>query len=163
MSHQATFWVLEFSESHLADRLVLLAISYRVSNDDGDAWPSITTLQREANVCERQVYDSIKKLTECGELLVREERSEKGTNRYHMPKFLAWYGTLHKMHPPAQNAGVTPAQRAVPPLHNVQRPPAQNADESSLESSKRQSSATTPSKSSQKSKPELEFRNFSRR
>ncbi len=127
MSHQATTWVMAFSESRLADRLVMLAIAHRISNDDGDAWPSVATIQKEANISERQVYDSIKSLGLIGELTIREEASERGTNRYHMPKFLAWWTTqvpakfappLHKMH-----------------LHNMQYTPAQNADEPSLEPS----------------------------
>ena len=138
MSHQATTWVMEFSESKLASRLVLLAIAHRISNDDGDAWPSVVTIQREANLCERQVFQSIKELVENKELEVREEVSEKGTNRYHMPKFLAWYKTIQKkqdnkkvpaQRAPAQYAG---AQHAGGTLHG--HAGAQHAPEPSLRS-----------------------------
>jgi hypothetical protein len=95
LSHQATTWVMEFSQSKLADRLVLGAIAHRVSNDDGEAWPSVRTIAREANVSERSAHYSIKKLQGLGELEVRIASSKHGTNTYKMPKFLTWVQTLH--------------------------------------------------------------------
>lgn len=100
MSHQATTWVMEFSESRLADRLVLLAIAHRVSNDSGAAFPSVATICREANLSERQVQYSIKSLEKLGELQVKRSGSEIGTHLYRMPKFIAWMQTLH----PAKSA-----------------------------------------------------------
>lgn len=134
LSHQATAWLLWFSESRLADRLVLNVIAYHVSNDTGDAWPSIATIVEESALSERQVYDSIKVLTAMGELLVRDEPSERGTNRYHMPKFFAW---LQEVHPAksaggAKSASCKPSKMQVQSLHSA---PAKSADESSLESS----------------------------
>jgi hypothetical protein len=99
MSHQATTWVIEFSESRLADRLVLLAIAHRVSNDSGVAFPSIDTICREANLSERQVKYSIKRLEKMGELKVERSGSELGTNLYRMPKFTEWMQCLHSVKP----------------------------------------------------------------
>lgn len=135
MSHQATTWVMEFSEARLADRLVLGAIAHRISNDDGDAWPSIKRIMHESRLSERQVYESLKTLVLMGEIFIREEPSERGTNRYHMPKFLTWVQTLH----PAQSA--PPAKSAKCTLHNLQNAGAQNADEPSIEPSVEQPSA----------------------
>lgn len=118
---------MEFSESRLADRLVIGAIAHRVSNDDGDAWPSIKRIMHESRLSERQIYDSIKSLCLLGELIVREDPSERGTNRYNLPKFFSWMQSLH----PAQNA--PPAKSAKCTLHIQQNAPAQNADEPSLE------------------------------
>lgn len=119
---------MEFSESRLADRLVLGAIAHRISNDDGEAFPSIKTIGREANVSERQVYDSISTLTLMGELMVREEASKLGTNTYFMPKFFDWYDSLH----PAKSAPPPPAKHAAAGVQSVQNTPAQIADEPSV-------------------------------
>jgi len=95
VSHQATTWVMEFSQSHLADRLVLGAIAHRISNDNGEAFPSIATIAREANVSESSVHASLKKLREMGELEVEASASKLSTNVYRMPKFLSWMAELH--------------------------------------------------------------------
>lgn len=128
MSHQATTWVMEFSQSRLADRLVLGAIAHRISNDDGEAFPSIKKIGREANICERQVYDSITSLVEMGELEVREDRSKYNTNVYFMPRFHVWMQGLH----PAQSAPTPPAIHSKR-VHSIPKNPAQNADELSVE------------------------------
>src|SRR5665213_2323167 len=137
MSHQATTWVMEFSESHLSDRLVMGAIAHRISNDDGDAWPSIATIARESRLSERQVYDSIQSLISMGELVVRDELSERGTNRYHFPKFIVWMNSMH----PEQRASCNPRRR---PLNIVQNTPAQNSPEPSVEPSGQPSAAPAP-------------------
>ena len=95
MSHQATTWVMEFSQSRLADRLVLGAIAHRISNDSGEAWPSIATIAREANLSERSVHYSIRALSAMGELEISQGKTRMGTNTYRMPRFLAWVQTLH--------------------------------------------------------------------
>jgi hypothetical protein len=95
VSYQATTWVMEFSESRLADRLVLGAIAHRVSNDNGEAFPSVETIAREANVSESSVHASLKKLKRLGELEIDVAASQYGTNVYQMPKFKAWMEALH--------------------------------------------------------------------
>lgn len=95
MSHQATTWVMEFSQSKLADRLVMLAIAHRVSNDNGEAFPSVETIAWEARVSERTAHYSIKALVEIGELEVETCGSKKGTNVYRFPLFLQWVQSLH--------------------------------------------------------------------
>lgn len=95
MSHQATTWVMEFSKSKLAARLVLGAIAHRISNDNGEAFPSIARIAKEANVSEAAVHASLKKLQEIGELEVQLAASKHGTNVYRMPKFLEWHASLH--------------------------------------------------------------------
>lgn len=102
MSHQATTWVMEFSESQLAARLVLGAIAHRVSNDSGEAYPSIPTIAREANVSESTVYEALDKLYDLGEVDWEKAASPLGTNLYRLPKFRAWMETLH---PPKTGGG----------------------------------------------------------
>ena len=86
---------MEFSEATLADRLVLGAIAHRVSNDNGEAFPSVETIAREARVSERTVQYSIESLKAIGELEVDLQSSPLGTNTYRLPKFHAWVQTLH--------------------------------------------------------------------
>jgi hypothetical protein len=86
---------MEFSDSELADRLVLGAIAHRVSNDNGEAFPSIGTIARESRLSERSVHYSIKHLQEMGELEVDPQSSPLGTNTYRFPKFLRWVQSLH--------------------------------------------------------------------
>lgn len=86
---------MEFSKSRLADRLVLSAIAHRISNDSGEAWPSVSTIAREANVSERSVHYSLRQLEKLGELEVNLNSSRVGTNTYKMPMFLLWVQSLH--------------------------------------------------------------------
>ena len=86
---------MEFSQSRLADRLVLGAIAHRISNNSGEAWPSIATIAREANLSERSVHYSIRALSAMGELEISQGKTRMGTNTYRMPRFLAWVQTLH--------------------------------------------------------------------
>lgn len=124
LSHQATTWVVEFSESKLANRLVMFVLANRVSNDDGTCCPSIARVSRESKLSDRQVYQSIEELSSSGELFTLEEKHPKyGTNVYHMPKFWAWYTTLNNVQ------GVHNMHKS---LHNMQKPPEQCADELSV-------------------------------
>lgn len=141
MSHQATTWVMEFSKSRLADRLVLLAIAHRVSNDNGEAFPSIARIVRETLLSERQVYTSVASLCALGELEVLEEPSQYGTNRYRMPLCMEWLQNMH----PAKCAGVQNEQRKqAKGVQNIQETPAQNADEPSFKPSVEENHQDTP-------------------
>lgn len=134
MSNQATTWVLEFSESRGADRLVLFAIAHRVSNDDGQAFPSVKRIAREANLSERAVHYSIEALVKAGELEVQTNASRYGTNLYSLPKFNAWVQTLHPPGCKLRQKGVqTTTQRG-----------AQFAPESSEENKERELSQERP-------------------
>lgn len=126
MSTQATTWVLEFSEARGADRLVMIAIAHRVSNDDGQAFPSVARIAREANLSERAVHYSIEALVKSGELEVQLNASKYGTNIYRLPKFNLWVQTLH---PP----GCKVREKRV---QTTTQTPAQIAPESSEENQK---------------------------
>jgi hypothetical protein len=119
MSYQATTWVMEFSESRLADRLVLGAISHRVSNDSGEAFPSVPTIAREANVSESTVYESLEKLKRIGELEWDRAASPYGSNVYRLPKFLAWMKSLH----PRKSGGGRGSDVDKHPLQNPEQTP----------------------------------------
>lgn len=69
--------VLHHSRARGTDKLVLLGIANH--DGDGGAWPKVETLARYANVSERQVQISVRKLVNDGELIV--ERNQGGTHR----------------------------------------------------------------------------------
>lgn len=70
MSIQAVGWVFDFSESTLADRLVLLAIANHCDARGYNSYPSIDHIAGEARVARSTVYRSIDALEELGELVV---------------------------------------------------------------------------------------------
>ena len=96
MSHQATTWVMEFSRSRLSDRLVMLSIAHHISNDTGEAFPSVATIARESNISESQVHASLRKNRTTGELDFSVAASQYGTNIYRMPKFLDWHASIQR-------------------------------------------------------------------
>lgn len=67
MSVKAISWVFEHSRSRGIDRLVLLALA-DAANDQGTAWPSLTTIARKAGIDRRTVSRTIARLVELGEL-----------------------------------------------------------------------------------------------
>jgi len=89
---------MEFSESRLADRLVLLAIAHRVSNDTGAAFPSLATICHEARVSERTAHYALRQLEGLGELEIETKASDTGTNLYRLPKFAAWLQGIRGAH-----------------------------------------------------------------
>ncbi|MHB8499705.1 MAG: helix-turn-helix domain-containing protein [Candidatus Acidiferrales bacterium] len=86
---------MEYSEARLADRLVMLAIAHRISNDSGEAWPSISTIARETKLSKRSVQYSIRNLEKTGELEVVTGDESRRENKYRMPKFVVWVQSLH--------------------------------------------------------------------
>lgn len=87
---------MEFSKSKLASRLVLLAIAHRISNDSGEAFPSVRTIEREANLSESAVHGALRNLVQLGELEIDRGTSRFGTNVYRMPRFKCWIETMHQ-------------------------------------------------------------------
>jgi hypothetical protein len=74
----------------------MLAIAHRISNDSGEAWPSINTLAREANISRSMVKIAIRDLVQMGELeLTRGGKGPKDTHTFRFPRFLVWIQTLH--------------------------------------------------------------------
>jgi hypothetical protein len=92
--------------------LVLLAIA-DFANDEGEAYPSIATLQRKARLSERAAQNAIKELQEIGELSIRAGQGRNGTNLYR----------VHILPPaeiaPPQKVPNTPAEIAPKPSRNV--------------------------------------------
>lgn len=130
---------MEFSDSRLADRLVLGAIAHRVSNDSGEAYPSIPTIAREANVSESTVYESLANLRGLGELEVDTASSPLGTNVYRLPKFRSWMDSLH----PPKSGGGRGSEVRKHPLRSSEKPPPKSGGEPSLNHQKKPSGEKT--------------------
>lgn len=81
MSIQAVAWVLEHSESRGLARLVLISLANHV-NDQGECWPSIRTVAREAGVGKSTAARCIGELAGLGELVVVESGDARRSARY---------------------------------------------------------------------------------
>ena len=62
---------------------MLLAIA-DFSNDEGLAFPSITTLAKKARLSPRQVKRALQRLVQFGELAIRENQGPHGVNLYRL-------------------------------------------------------------------------------
>jgi Helix-turn-helix domain len=89
MSIQALVWVIEYSESRLADRCVLISIANHCDREGKNAWPSINTISHEAKVSPRQAQVSIARLAKTGELSIARNQGPHGTNLYSLPSLKA--------------------------------------------------------------------------
>lgn len=89
MSVQALSWVLENSESRLADRHVLISIANHAERDGTGAWPSVATIAHESRLSDRQVQRSIVDLEALGELFVERNAGPRGCNLYSLPQMQA--------------------------------------------------------------------------
>lgn len=88
MSIQAIAWVLEFSHSRLAARLVLICIANHAHADGSNSYPSFNTIAREGHLSRSEVIRSIQELERGGELSVEREAGPHGTNMYSLPRFM---------------------------------------------------------------------------
>lgn len=85
-------WVLQHSESTLADRLVLLAIANHADATGCNAWPSRQLIAAEARVSISTVKRSVAALVDLGELEVSRQGAVEShadaryrTNAYRLP------------------------------------------------------------------------------
>jgi helix-turn-helix protein len=85
MSVQAISWVIEKSQHSLGSLLVLFMIANHAKSDGTGAWPSVSTLAKEARLSERQVRYCLRKLERSGELQTQIKAGPYGTNTYSLP------------------------------------------------------------------------------
>ena len=85
MSIQAMVWVIEHSQSRLADRCVMFSIANHTDREGRNAWPSTQTISHEARISKRQVQISTARLVEDGELAIGKNLGPRGTNLYSLP------------------------------------------------------------------------------
>lgn len=82
MSTEALSCVLQYSESRLAARLVLVSIANH-ANPQGVSWPGLKTISREAGgVSLRQIKRCLRFLVEISEISIDRCASPLGTNLY---------------------------------------------------------------------------------
>jgi hypothetical protein len=95
MSWQASTWASWYSESRLSDRLVMFVIAHHVSDEEGEAHPSIKTICKETRLGRSTVVESIYSLARVGELtIVRGGKFRGDSNSYTLPKFNLWVQSL---------------------------------------------------------------------
>jgi Helix-turn-helix domain len=142
MSIQALVWVIEHSQSRLADRCVLISIANHCDRDGDNAWPSIQTISHEAKLSVRQVQGSIARLSKMGELRVARNRGPHGTNLFSLPRLKVVNTTLLGKIPDQEMGGAESAgvqnlrgERFTNEVQNSVRKPHNSAPEPSLESS----------------------------
>ena len=70
MSVQAMTWVLEFSESRLGARHVLISIANHADRTGRNSYPSVRTIARESRLSEREVQYAVPDLVKLGDLYV---------------------------------------------------------------------------------------------
>ena len=91
MSWHASSWASWYSEARLANRLVMFVIAHHVSDEEGEAHPSIDTICKETRLGRSTVVEAIYKLAEMGELAIRRGGKFRGdSNSYTLPKFNLW-------------------------------------------------------------------------
>ncbi len=81
MSFEVTNAVWKHSEQKSGTRLVLLALA-DYTNNEGIAWPAVSTLAQKVRMSERQVQRCVRKLEKDGELEVRRNKGSRGSNIY---------------------------------------------------------------------------------
>lgn len=89
MSVQALSWVLDFSNSTHSERHVLISIANHAKADGTGAWPSYSTIAKEARLDNATVYRALESLKKSGELDWESGAGPHGANLYSMPKFMA--------------------------------------------------------------------------
>lgn len=180
MSIGVMTWVWTHSQSRNGARLVLLAIADCASDDGGNAWPSIDTIRRKANLkSDRTVQAAIKELVDLGELKVKANAGPGGVNRYTVimrtpvptPARFAPPQDLH----PAEFAGVEtepesdttpqdPPQNLHPansaPPQNLRQTPANIAGEPSLNRPTKKTPSSSKKRSTRSNEPEPEHPRF---
>ena len=84
MSFQAMAWAVNI-DLPPTEKLVVLMLANRSSNDDWCCWPSINNLAKECGCSRRNIIYTIKKLEEKG--ILRVERSKKSSDENNVNKY----------------------------------------------------------------------------
>lgn len=74
MSIETMVWVLHQSPLRGAEKVILLGIANHADAHGENAWPSVSTLARYANVSERSVQRSLKQMESDGHIRIRRQR-----------------------------------------------------------------------------------------
>lgn len=120
---------------HSSTELLMLLALADYSDDDGNAYPSVSSLARKCRMKPRNANYVLAALQESGELRVIRNAGPRGANRYRIV-FSAMQGVqeLAGLQSVAglQGIAATPAARCAPPLHPAADKPPANHQESSI-------------------------------
>ena len=81
MSVRTMAKVWEISRQSGSDLLMLLAIA-DFADDNGNAYPAVTTLAEKCRMTQRNANLILANLKKSGELIVKQNEGPRGTNRY---------------------------------------------------------------------------------
>lgn len=98
MSIKVQSHVWDNSPAKGGELLILLAIA-DFADDNGVAWPSVSTLAQKSRLSERQAQRNIRNLVASGDLAIDENAGPHGTHRYRVLRVSSRH--------PRQNVGVT--------------------------------------------------------
>jgi hypothetical protein len=121
----ARVWELSrHSGTHL---LMMLAIA-DFADDDGNAYPAVSTLATKCRMKARNARYLLQELTASGELAVIRNAGPKGANRYKINIPLHSIAPLQQS-APLHSIAATPAMDCRPPLHSIAPEPSLNRQE----------------------------------
>lgn len=103
--------------------LMLLAIA-DFADDDGRAYPAVTSLARKCRMKPRNAQTILASLRASGELVVRHGEGPKGTNLYRIPPLQSL--APMQANAPLQSLAPTPAKECATPLQGVAPKPSVN-------------------------------------
>lgn len=101
------------------------------ADDDGNAYPAVSTLAKKCRMKERNARYLLQELTASGELAVIRNAGPKGANRYKINIPLHSIAPLQQS-APLHSIAVTPATECRPPLHSIAPEPSLNRQEPSV-------------------------------
>lgn len=110
MSVRVISWVWEHSNTEPTERLVLLAIADCANDAGAEAYPSLATLAKKTGLSIRSVQRALRRLVECGELIVNANAGPHGCNRYRVTMTPGTVSPPSESHPVA----VSPRQADTP-------------------------------------------------
>jgi DNA-binding transcriptional ArsR family regulator len=134
MSLEAMAYVKTLEITKPAEKLILLLLADRISNETGECFPGQKRLAKEASMSERTVRRHMKKLGEAGMIISRKRFCPNGnpnTSAYEIVGFLDWLNCAEKcaddqrskvtsgQHRPAVKSGSTTGQNVQSPADNV--------------------------------------------
>lgn len=81
-------WVLDYSPTKHADRLVLIVLAEHADKHGENAWPAATTIAKRANVSEAQAWRSLANLRACG-AIAKTGKHKSGASVYRIEMTLS--------------------------------------------------------------------------
>lgn len=138
MSVRAISQVLDKS-AHGGTELLMLIILADYSDDEGNSYPSVSSLARKCRLKPRRANYILKALTDSGELRILKNEGPKGTNRYRL--IFSAMGQVQPLHSSAPLHSAAPlhssagggALQCAKPLHSSADEPSLNRQEPSVQ------------------------------